>query len=40
MIKGRVIDKQLMEEFKQKAYERKNYVASLTRIVKYVLWDK
>lgn len=40
MIKGRVIDKQLMEEFKQKAYERNNYIASLTRIVKYVLWDK
>ena len=40
MVKGRVIDKQLMEEFKQKAYERNNYIASLTRIVKYILWEK
>jgi len=40
MVKGRVIDKQLMKEFKQKAYERNNYIASLTRIAKYILWEK
>jgi len=29
-----------MKEFKQKAYERNNYIASLTRIAKYILWEK
>lgn len=40
MIKGRLIDKSLMKEFKQKAYKRNNYIASMIRVVKYVLWDK
>ena len=40
MIKGRIIDKPLMKEFKQKAYKRNNYMASMIRMVKYILWEK
>jgi len=39
-IKGRVIDKKLMESFKQKAYDRKNYGPTLIRFAKYILWEK
>jgi len=40
MIKGRLVDKALIKEFKQKAYKRNNYLASMIRLVKYVLWEK
>jgi len=39
-IKGRVIDEKLMEEFKQKAFDRKNYSATLLNFAKYILWEK
>ncbi len=40
MIKGRIVSKSLMEEFKQKAYKRTNYLASMIRLAKYTLWSK
>jgi len=40
MIKGRKINKSLMEEFKQKAYNRKNYFASLIRLAKFSYLEK
>lgn len=40
MIKGRMINKSLIEEFKQKAYKRNNYLSSMIRVTKYVLWGK
>ncbi len=39
-IKGRPIDEHLMEKYKQKAFDRKNYSSTLIRMVKYVLWEK
>jgi len=39
-IKGRLIDEKLMEEFKQKAFDRKNYSATLIKFAKYILWEK
>lgn len=39
-IKGRLIDEKLMEEFKQKAFDRKNYIATLIKFAKYILWEK
>ena len=39
-IKGRLIDENLMEEFKQKAFDRKNYSATLIKFAKYILWEK
>ena len=40
MIKGRLVDKPLMKKFKQKAYKRRNFLASMIRLVKYVVWEK
>jgi len=39
-IKGRLIDQELMEMFKQKAFDRQNYNATLIRFAKYILWEK
>ena len=38
MIKGRIINKPLMKEFKEKAYKRNNYLSSMIRSVKYAIW--
>ena len=40
MIKGRVVDKSLMKEFKEKAYKRNNYVVTMIKMAKYILWGK
>lgn len=40
MIKGRLVDKPLMKKFKQKAYKRRNFLASMIRLVKYIVWEK
>lgn len=40
MVKGRLIDKPLIDEFKEKASDRNNYLATMIRVFKYVLWDK
>lgn len=39
-IKGRHVDQKLMEKFKQKAFDRKNYGATLIKFAKYILWEK
>jgi hypothetical protein len=39
-IKGRLIDEELMEKFRQKAFDRQNYSATLIRFAKYILWEK
>lgn len=38
MIKGRVINKSLMKEFKEEAYKRSNYLPSMIRSIKYAIW--
>ena len=40
MVKGRLIDRKLIKEFKAKAYKRNNYLASMIRTLKYAYWDK
>ena len=39
-IKGRLIDEKLMETFKQKAFDRENYTATLIKFIKYIFWEK
>ncbi|MDX1586442.1 MAG: amidohydrolase family protein [Balneolaceae bacterium] len=39
-IKGRLIDEELMHDFKKKAFDRQNFVSTLIRFVKYILWGK
>nr|WP_321409698.1 amidohydrolase family protein [uncultured Carboxylicivirga sp.] len=40
MIKGRKIENDLMQQFKDKAANRKNYLATMIKAISYVLWGK
>lgn len=40
MVKGRLINDSLIKDFKEKALNRSNYLATMIRVLKYVAWDK
>ncbi|WP_233555590.1 amidohydrolase family protein [Pontibacter oryzae] len=40
MVNGRLIRQPMLKTFKEKAYNRHNYLASMVRVFKYILWDK
>lgn len=40
MVNGRLIRQHMLRTFKEKAYNRHNYLASMVRVFKYILWEK